>query len=189
MRPRRFYETLVESGNLRLLDGQFSFGQVLGTGGQAGKELCEETGPGIIALRNAGHLGRMAAGQNYWQTKGWSLSFCHCCRVTYCRPFGGKQARISTAPVAIGVPHQTDNSRTEHFILDFATSRVAEGKILVSQKTVQPCPQMRWLTARVRSKSRQPFMGPPQQEMSQTRGPETGRSRPASIKGPALFSL
>ncbi|MEC7245358.1 MAG: Ldh family oxidoreductase, partial [Pseudomonadota bacterium] len=46
-------------------------------------------------------------------------------------PFGGREARISTAPIAIGVP----SADGQHFILDFATSRVAEGKILVSQKT------------------------------------------------------
>ena len=46
-------------------------------------------------------------------------------------PFGSREARLSTAPVTIGIPHEGD----DHFILDFATSLVAEGKILVSQKT------------------------------------------------------
>ena len=46
-------------------------------------------------------------------------------------PFGGREARISTAPIAIGMPQEDG----KHFILDFATSRVAEGKVLVSQKT------------------------------------------------------
>lgn len=142
VRPVCAYETLVESGNLRLLDGQFSFGQVLGHEVvKLAEELCKETGLGIIALRNAGHLGRIGGWAELLADKGLvSVHFVTVAGSRIVAPFGGKQARISTAPVAIGVPHQTDNSCTEHFILDFATSRVAEGKILVSQKTGSALP-------------------------------------------------
>ena len=71
MRPVCAYETLVESGNLRLLDGQFSFGQVLGHEVvKLAEELCEETGLGIIALRNAGHLGRIGGWAELLADKG-----------------------------------------------------------------------------------------------------------------------
>ena len=45
-------------------------------------------------------------------------------------PFGGRDRRFSTNPVAIGVPTGTD----EPFILDFATALVAEGKVLVAHQ-------------------------------------------------------
>ena len=60
VRPVCGYETLVEAGNLRLIDGLFSFGQVLGHEVvRLAEELCRDTGLGIIGLRNAGHLGRI----------------------------------------------------------------------------------------------------------------------------------
>ena len=142
VRPVCAYTTIVENGNLHLLDGQFSFGQVLGHHVvRLAEQLCQQTGLGIIALRNAGHLGRIGGWAELLADKGLiSVHFVTVAGSRIVAPFGGKQARISTAPVAIGVPHQTDNGENEHFILDFATSRVAEGKILVSQKTGSALP-------------------------------------------------
>ena len=137
VRPVCAYETLVEAGNLCLIDGQYSFGQVLGHHVvNRAETLCRETGLGIIALRNAGHLGRIGGWAELLADKGLiSIHFVTVAGSRIVAPFGGKEARISTAPVAIGVPHKAENNETQHFILDFATSRVAEGKILVSQKT------------------------------------------------------
>ena len=142
VRPVCGYETLVEAGNLRLIHGLFSFGQVLGHEDvRLAEELCRDTGLGIIGLRNAGHLGRIGGWAELLADKGLvSVHFVTVAGSRIVAPFGGKQARISTAPVAIGVPHQTDHNGSEHFILDFATSRVAEGKILVSQKTGSALP-------------------------------------------------
>ena len=142
VRPACAYETIVENGNMHLLDGQFSFGQVLGHHVvRLAEQLCQQTGLGIIALRNAGHLGRIGGWAEILADKGLiSVHFVTVAGSRIVAPFGGKQARISTAPVAIGVPHKTSNNEQEHFILDFATSRVAEGKILVSQKTGSSLP-------------------------------------------------
>ena len=142
VRPLCAYETLVQAGNLRLLDGQYSFGQVLGHHVvKLAAELCEQTGLGIIGLRNAGHLGRIGGWAELLADKGLvSVHFVTVAGSRIVAPFGGKQARISTAPVAIGVPHKPDDGKADHFILDFATSRVAEGKILVSQKTGSKLP-------------------------------------------------
>ena len=142
VRPVCAYQTLVDAGNLRLLDGQFSFGQVLGHHVVSlAENLCEQTGLGIIALRNAGHLGRIGGWAEMLADIGLvSVHFVTVAGSRIVAPFGGKQARISTAPVAIGVPHKSEDNSAEHFILDFATSRVAEGKILVSQKTGSALP-------------------------------------------------
>ena len=142
VRPVCAYEQLVEAGNLHLLDGQYSFGQVLGHHVvRLAEQLCQQTGLGIIALRNAGHLGRIGGWAELLADKGLvSVHFVTVAGSRIVAPFGGKQARISTAPVAIGVPHRSADDTAEHFILDFATSRVAEGKILVSQKTGSALP-------------------------------------------------
>ena len=142
VRPVCAYETLVESGTLCLIDGQYSFGQVLGHNVVARAEtMCQKNGLGIIALRNAGHLGRIGGWAELLADKGLvSIHFVTVAGSRIVAPFGGKQARISTAPVAIGVPYKAEFNETQHFILDFATSRVAEGKILVSQKTGSALP-------------------------------------------------
>ena len=60
VRPVCAYETLVDSETLCLIDGQYSFGQVLGHHVvNRAEDMCQKNGLGIIALRNAGHLGRI----------------------------------------------------------------------------------------------------------------------------------
>jgi len=51
-------------------------------------------------------------------------------------PFGGVSRRMSTNPVTIGIPL----GDSEPLILDFATSRVAEGKVLVAATGGKPLP-------------------------------------------------
>lgn len=50
-------------------------------------------------------------------------------------PPGGKAPRLSTNPLAIGVPH-----RDEHLVLDFSTSATAEGKVRVKKIAGEQCP-------------------------------------------------
>lgn len=126
------FNTLTQSGNLVLLDGQYSFGQVLGHHVvELATSLAQETGLAMVGLRHAGHLGRIGAWAEMLADNGLvSIHFVNVAGSRIVAPFGGKEAVLSTAPIAIGVP-----DKEGHFILDFATSRVAEGKILVSQKT------------------------------------------------------
>src|SRR3546814_13202299 len=51
-------------------------------------------------------------------------------------PFGGVDKRFSTAPFCVGVPRKGEAP----LILDFATSVVAEGKVLVAAKGGKPVP-------------------------------------------------
>ena len=45
-------------------------------------------------------------------------------------PFGGVEKRLSTAPYCVGIPRQGQDP----IVLDFATSIVAEGKVLVASR-------------------------------------------------------
>jgi uncharacterized oxidoreductase len=45
-------------------------------------------------------------------------------------PFGGVERRISTAPFCVGIPREGE----EPVVLDFATSLVAEGKVMVASQ-------------------------------------------------------
>ena len=137
VRPVCAYTTLMSSGSLRLFDGQYSFGQVLGH--YVVREACEivqSEGLALIGLRHAGHLGRIGGWAELLADQGLiSLHFVNVAGSRIVAPFGGREAQLSTAPIAIGVPRFLDSGESDHFILDFATSRVAEGKILVSLKT------------------------------------------------------
>jgi uncharacterized oxidoreductase len=142
VRPICAYTTLMSSGALRLFDGQYSFGQVLGH--HVVREACkivQSEGLALIGLRHAGHLGRIGSWAELLADQGLiSLHFVNVAGSRIVAPFGGRQAQLSTAPIAIGVPRFLESGESDHFILDFATSRVAEGKILVSLKTGTPLP-------------------------------------------------
>jgi uncharacterized oxidoreductase len=52
-------------------------------------------------------------------------------------PFGGVQKRLSTAPYCVGIPRQGQDP----IVLDFATSIVAEGKVLVASRGGKKLPK------------------------------------------------
>ncbi len=125
-------ETVIDGGAFVLLDGQFGFGQVLGQQAlDIGLEKAGEHGIGLVALRRAGHLGRIGAwAERACQAGFVSVHFVNVARSMLVAPFGGAERRMSTAPVTIGVP----NPGGDDFVLDFATSRIAEGKALIALK-------------------------------------------------------
>jgi len=59
-----------------------------------------------------------------------SIHFVNAASSLLVAPYGGVDRRLSTAPFSIGVPRPGD----EPLILDFATSVVAEGKVLVASQ-------------------------------------------------------
>jgi uncharacterized oxidoreductase len=92
-----------------------------------GIERALQHGTAIIALKNAGHIGRVGAYSEQALAAGLiSIHFVNVAGSVLVAPFGGTERRFSTAPFSVGVP--TDPP----VVLDFATSRVAEGKVLVA---------------------------------------------------------
>ena len=84
-----------------------------------------------MALRNAGHIGRvsdwaeMAAAENLV-----SVHFVNAVGSPLVAPFGSMERRFSTAPYCVGIPVPG----RDPLLLDFATSVVAEGKVLVASQ-------------------------------------------------------
>ena len=128
----RSVEVMIDGEAFALLDGRHGFGQVLGWQAvDIGVAKARANGVAVIALRNAGHLGRIGAWvERACAAKLVSVHFANVARSMLVAPFGGAERRMSTAPVAIGVV----NPQGDDFILDFATSKVAEGKVLVALK-------------------------------------------------------
>ena len=129
----RHVSTVIDSPAFALLDGHHGFGQVLGREAvQAGMARAERQGVALIGLRHAGHLGRIGAWAELAADAGYvSIHFVNVRNSLLVAPFGSAGRGMSTAPVTVGVPCPDG----DHFILDFATSRVAEGKALVALKS------------------------------------------------------
>lgn len=136
--PDRDISIVSESDNLLIVDGNYGFGQTVGPLAVArGISKAAETGVCVVALRHAGHLGRIGAFAEAAAERGQvSIHFVNVAGSVLVAPFGGTERRMSTAPVAIGMPAGGGNP----VILDFATSLVAEGKILVAATGGKPLP-------------------------------------------------
>ncbi len=134
----RSAETVIDGPGFALLDGHHGFGQTVGPQAVAlGIARARLNGHAVIGLRKAGHLGRIGAFAETACAQGVvSIHFVNVGNSVLVAPFGGAARRMSTAPVAIGIPHDDGD-----FILDFATSKVAEGKVLVARKGRKPAPE------------------------------------------------
>ncbi len=129
---------LRESPTHLVTDANWGFGQV-----QAGRmldRLIEKTranGMAIGTMIHAGHIGRLgeyceaAAAENMVSI---IMVNSHGAAVRVAPP-GGTAPRLSTNPLAIGVPQEG-----RPLMLDFSTSATAEGKVRVKKIAGEPCP-------------------------------------------------
>ena len=104
-----------------------------------GLEKVRHNGLAIVALRNSGHLGRIGDWAEMAAADGMiSIHFVNTSGLgLLVAPFGGAERRMSTNPVCIGIP----DPRGESLVLDFATSIVAEGKVLNALGGGKPLPK------------------------------------------------
>jgi LDH2 family malate/lactate/ureidoglycolate dehydrogenase len=131
---------ILDEGPSRLVaDGNWGLGQV-----QAMRLIdqlitkARSGGLGLGTMMHSGHIGRL--GEYCEKTAAQDLvsmlmvnSHGGAVRVA---PPGGKAPRLSTNPLAIGVPNGD-----APLVLDFSTSATAEGKVRVKKIAGQPCPE------------------------------------------------
>jgi uncharacterized oxidoreductase len=137
--PDQKVKVLRETPVLAVVDGQYGFGQTVAPQAvEIGIVKCKAMGLSAIALRNAGHVGRVGEWAEMAAEAGLvSVHFVNAASSLLVAPFGGIERRMSTAPFAIGIPRPGD----EPLILDFATSIVAEGKVLVASQGGKKLPE------------------------------------------------
>lgn len=135
---------ISDGGAFALLDGNFGFGQTVAQQAtEFGIARALEKGSCIVGLRNAGHIGRTGDYAEMATAQGLiSIHFVNVAGSVLVAPFGGKERRFSTAPMSIGVPLPGGP-----IILDFATSLVAEGKVLVASNGGKALPENALITA------------------------------------------
>ena len=135
--PGRNAQVVTDGGAFVVLDGQLGFGQTVATQAVAlGIERAQAQGTCIVALRGAGHIGRVGAYAETAIAAGLiSIHFVNVAGSPLVAPFGAVERRFSTAPFAIGLPLPE-----RPVVLDFATSLVAEGKVQVASYGGKPLP-------------------------------------------------
>jgi uncharacterized oxidoreductase len=130
--PDQIAEVVVDTPSLAVIDGKFGYGQtVTPQAVKIGIEKCKKAGLAAIALRNAGHIGRVGDWAEMAAAEGLvSVHFVNAAGSLLVAPYGGVEKRLSTAPYCVGIPRQGQDP----IVLDFATSIVAEGKVLVASR-------------------------------------------------------
>lgn len=120
----------LDTASLLRVDGAAGYGQVVGYEAmQLGIERALASGVCVVALHHAHHLGRIGHFAEQCLEAGLvSLHFVNVVARPIVAAFGGRDARSGTNPVCIGVPRRKD----EPLLLDFATSRIAQGKTRVA---------------------------------------------------------
>jgi uncharacterized oxidoreductase len=137
--PNQTAEVVVDTPSLAVVDGRFGYGQtVTPQAVRIGIEKCRKAGLAAVALRNAGHIGRVGDWAEMAAAEGLvSVHFVNAAGSLLVAPYGGVEKRLSTAPYCVGIPRQGQDP----IVLDFATSIVAEGKCLVASRGGKKLPK------------------------------------------------
>jgi uncharacterized oxidoreductase len=136
--PNALARTTLDIGTLLALDGQRGYGQVVGEQAMhLAIARARQHGSCIMTLAQAHHLGRIGHFAEMAVEQGLvSLHFVNVLSRPVVAPWGGADGRFGTNPCCIGIP--VDGHAP--FILDFATSRVAQGKMRVAYNKGEQVP-------------------------------------------------
>jgi uncharacterized oxidoreductase len=114
------------------------FGQVIGEQAMAlGMDRAKQHGSCIMTIKSAHHLGRIGHFSEMAVAQGLvSMHFVNVIARPIVAPWGGGDGRFGTNPCCIGIPLKGQPP----FVLDFATSRVAQGKMRVAHNEGRSVP-------------------------------------------------
>ncbi len=125
-------QLLRDDGAIGIFDGDMGFGHVLAREATLwGIERARASGTAIVALRNSHHIARVGTyAELACAANLISIFFVN---VVFGAPrvavYGGSDGRLHTNPICIAVPGSINHPP---FILDFATSKIAIGKVRVA---------------------------------------------------------
>lgn len=128
----RHAHAALDAGPVLLIDGGMGHGHVIAYEAmQMGIAKAREHGLALVGLRNAHHIGRIGAWGEMCAEAGfisvhWVNALGH---KAFVAPWGGTDARFVTNPYCTAIP-ATDGGPP--IILDFATSKIAMGKVRVA---------------------------------------------------------
>ncbi len=128
--PNATAKVLLDAGAMLSMDGQRGYGQVVGEQAMAlAIDRAQAQGSCVLSLANSHHLGRIGHFAEMAVARGLvSIHFVNVLSRPVVAPWGGGDGRFGTNPFCVGIPL----AGREPFVLDFATSRVAQGKMRVA---------------------------------------------------------
>ena len=126
----RTLEVALDTGAMLICDAGLGAGQVMGRDALAlGIAHAREAGACVVSLRNSHHLGRIGHWAEMCAAEGMvSVHFVNVVADPVVALHGGTRARLGTNPFAASFPVPGG----EPIVVDFATSRLALGKIRVA---------------------------------------------------------
>jgi len=121
---------VTDTGGALVLDGGNGLGQTIAYDAMVmGIERAKKSGSAIVALSNSHHIGRIGHWAEQCAREGLvSIHFVNVISEPVVAPFGGKVPKLVTNPISIGIPRRD----APPVIVDFATSKLAHGKIRVA---------------------------------------------------------
>ena len=130
LRINAHVEIGVDGGATLSLDGVQGYGQVIGHEAmELGIERARRHGVCVVGLAHSHHLGRIGHWAEQVTAQGLvAIHFVNVLSRPIVAPFGGRDARFGTNPYCVGVPR----AGTDPIVLDFATSKIAQGKTRVA---------------------------------------------------------
>jgi uncharacterized oxidoreductase len=130
LKPNTSVSTTLDGGALLTLDGNQGYGQIVGVQAmELAMTRARQHGTCVMTLARAHHLGRIGHFAEMAVAQGLvSIHFVNVLSRPIVAPWGGGDGRFGTNPCCIGIPL----AGADPFVLDFATSRVAQGKMRVA---------------------------------------------------------
>ena len=130
LRVNQHPKIVFDGGAMISLDGQQGYGQVIGLESmEIGIARAKQHGMCVMGLGRSHHLCRIGQWAEQAVAAGLiSLHFTNVISRSIVAPFGGADARFGTNPMTVGIPIPNEPP----FILDMATSAVAQGKVRVA---------------------------------------------------------
>jgi uncharacterized oxidoreductase len=128
----------TDAGSLLALDGGRGYGQSIGKQAmEMAIERAKRLGSCILSLGNSHHLGRIGHWAEMAVAEGLiSLHFVNVLSHARVAPYAGRDARFGTNPCCIAIPLPGEPP----FVLDYATSAVAQGKLRVAHNKGEKVP-------------------------------------------------
>ena len=130
LKPNRHVKVTLDTGAMLALDGNEGYGQVMGFEAmELAIARAREHGTAVVALRESHHIGRIGHWAEQCTAAGLvSMHYVNVISEPMVAPFGGRDARFVTNPFCVGIPLPG----RKPVLLDFATSRIAVGKVRVA---------------------------------------------------------
>lgn len=148
--PHAQLEVLRETSTTALVDAHGAFGQIAARRGmEIAIEKARRHALGAVGLRRSGHIGRLGEYASMAVEHGM-IGWVTCNSSQLTAPYGGVDRVFGTNPFAYAFPRSG-----QPFVMDFATSVAAEGKVRVAAAKGEPVPEG-WILDRDRNPTTDP---------------------------------